>query len=102
MRFVSKRNKIYVTGSALCMMTLPMRVHAAMSWTGIIEKWHPVYEKFEPWIGRCAILLMLFGFVEMFYAYSADGAYGLTKGLNKAVAGVVLALIWRVLKELYV
>lgn len=74
---------------------------AAMVWEGASARWYPIYVKFEPWIPRLTFLLLLMGLMEMFYGYASDGAYGITRGLEKAVAGAVIAAVWIVIKRIY-
>ncbi len=74
---------------------------AEIVWEGASAKWYPIYVKFEPWVPRLTLLLLLMGLIEMFYGYASDGAYGMARGLEKAVAGAVIAAVWIVMKRLY-
>ena len=73
----------------------------AITWTGANARWYPIYVKFEPWVPRFFLLLLAIGLFEMFCGYASDGAYGLTKGMEKAVAGAVLAAVWVIVKRIY-
>lgn len=81
-----------------CMFETAM---AAIVWTGPSARWYPIYVKLEPWIPRFALFLFAAGLIEMFHGYASDGAYGITKGLERAVAGAVIAGIWIIAKRIY-
>lgn len=72
-----------------------------ITWRGPSAKWYPIYVKFEPWIPRLVLLLLAAGLIEMFYGYASDGAYGITRGLEKAAAGAVIAAVWIIAKGMY-
>ncbi len=74
---------------------------AEIVWTGPSAGWYPIYVTLEPWIPRFALLLLVIGVIQMFHGYAGDGAYGITKGMEKAVAGVVIAALWVIAKRIY-
>ena len=99
-RASERRNKIITIFTAAALAP-SMRVRAAVAWTGILEKWGPVYTELEPWVTRFALLLAAAGFMEAYQGYSTEGAYGLSKGIGMAVGGFVLIAVWNVLKRIY-